>query len=255
MTPPMKHLIAGNRSIARRIFLFLIVAIVLNVGGCKKKPPQPLDVLTPPSLHAVVGELGGMFEQNYGIPVHVKPVDLSHVDCETHDDILFCYDPQKSKSLDETGCVADILPLSYTFPVFVLPKDNPRQITNLEELLAQDLKIAIQDQSDKLRQLADRYFPGHAPWPEIDSKASLVDELKKSTCDAVLTWKFIADNYGEDQVTIIPLPNDPESTVNIDVLVLTHCKDIPTYNAFLKTLTSKSGRDILKKHNLASVFR
>ena len=251
----MKHLTARNRSISRWIFVFLIAVIVIELGGCKKKPPQPLDILTPGPLSAVVGELGSMFEQNYGIPVHIKSIDLSHVVCGTPDDILFCYDPQKSKSLDETGYVASILPLSYTFPVFVLPKTNPRQITNLEELLAQDLKIAIQDQSDNLRQIADRYFPGHDSWPQIDSEISLVDELKKPTYDAVLTWKFIADNYGEDQITIIPLSNDPESTVNIDVLVLTHCKDISAYHAFLNTITSKSGRDILKKHNLASIFR
>lgn len=240
---------------SKQAMFFLFVVILIELGGCKKAQPKPLDILVPPSMNSLVCDLGLMFEQNYGIPVNVKSVDLSLVDCQTLDDILFCNDSQKEKDLYENGCVAGRLPISYTFPVIVIPKDNPHKITEPKELLSSEFNIVMQEPSECLRRLTCHYFPECGTWHEIDAETSLVEELAKPNCDAVLTWKFIADTYSDDQVTVFPLSDNPDHTVNIDVLVLTHCKDVNAYHAFLKTLTSHSGREILKKHNLSVIIR
>jgi|GEM_PF-4259513 len=249
----MPRFFSDFHSFCKTVLLSVLVICCFGCNGGRKT--EPLDIFTPPSLKDVVSEVAELFRNNYRVPVNINVVDIDKVDCELFGDVLFCDRQDVAEQLQQGGCVAATLPISYISPVLVVKRETSENFHSFDDFVNMDMKVAIPQNDPKLQEVATRYSAGSLHWNtmDLDLTGSLNEQLEKNGMDAILSWDYLVPQ-DDDELRGIPLPPYPGNTQTISVLVLTACKDVPVYQAFLETLTSKAGRDIFNKHNITTVF-
>ena len=136
----------NSRTRDHRTAFLLIGVLALAAGGCRKS--GTLTVHVGGTMRPVIIELAEMYEKQTGQKVEINAAGsgelLAHIESHKEGDLYVCHDPFMDKLMDRKLGV-DAWTIAELTPVIVVPKGNRRGITDLKQLEAEDVSLALTD--------------------------------------------------------------------------------------------------------------
>jgi len=249
----MKHLVFA---------LVFVIGVIL--AGCDRKKPETDELLLycGAGIRPPAEELIAAFFAETGIKVLPDYAGsetlLSKIKISRRGDLYMPGDRHYVEQADKAGMILSHNLVSYWVPTILVQKGNPKGIRDLEDLLKPGLKVGFGDPNACAigRITWQILVKGGISREDLESnltyQSMTVNELgmqiQARSLDAVIVWDAMARYYSQhgDQVSIASEKNIV-STVDVGVLKFTKNKKLA--EKFVAFLTSKSGREIFRKHN------
>ncbi len=113
----------------------------------------------------------------------------------------------------QSELIAEILPLAWMKPVLAVVKGNPKQLGQLEDLLAPNLRYGLANpESAAIGRICRQVLQQLGSWREFESQATvfkptmpeLANDLKLGTLDAAILWDATVAQHQELQAIELP---------------------------------------------------
>ena len=226
------------------VAMFLIVLLWLG----NRRPnddAKVIQVQCAAGLRPAMEEIKARYEEEFGVEVRLNSGGsntlLSQIKVNKFDtsDLYLAADDFYTNMAIEEGLAAEQLPIAYMRPVIAVPKENPRGINSLEDLLADDIRISMGDPDQAAigkavkKRLSQVVVDGTNRWQQLEERVqnngvfkstvndSANDVKLKKSADAAIVWdSTVAMPQYRDHLLAIPIPEldgDP-NLVSICVL-------------------------------------
>jgi len=181
-------------------------------------------------------------------------------------DLFIAADKQYLLSAREMKLVRDIVPIATQTPVIVVPKGNPQKIHNLDDLLADGVRLSLADPKmaaigkvvegilkkegasaagNKSADLWDRLWQKAVIHRETVNQVA--NDVKLTAADAGLVWDATAVQYPDLEIVRVPLFE--KSKNEIALAVLASSKNPEAAQRFADYLTAADkGLAVFRKH-------
>jgi len=204
--------------------------------------------------------LGAKFEKEHGVKVVYNYAGaghlLSQMEITQQGDIfipgaLFTFNKAKEKGFIEPGSERLV---AYHIPVIGVKKDNPANITCLEDLARPGIKIVLGDPKVvPIGRAAEKILKdaGIRNKVNIVSRASeepqLVIAVSEGIVDAAIFWRSSLWEL-RDRIDIIEIPKEQNCIKTIPIGVLTFSKDKDSAKDFCNYVVSRKGKKIWEEN-------
>ncbi len=178
-------------------------------------------------------------KEKFGTEVHLQyggsGTLLSSLKVAKIGDLYLAADSSYQQLAKEAGLVKEVIPLAIIRPVIAVAKGNPKQIKTLDDLLKENVKIALANpeaasigkQSKKIMQQT-----GH--WERIEKKTTvfkptvmdIAADVSLGAVDAAIVWDSTIKQF-PDKLEAVHVPEFDASEKTISIAVLT-CSKKPT---------------------------
>lgn len=208
----------------------------LIVSGCKKAEEQELKILCGNSFVTPMEKLVSEFKAATGIGVAMSSAGsedfLPQIKAARIGDVLVSHDPFLDY-VKEADAYGDHVQTGYVAPVLAVPKGNPRNVKDINDLSGPDLKVALTNpqystcgemvfellerkgiKDPVLKNVGNRLTKGHG---------ELGNFLKTRAVDAVIMWNGKAHDF-QDDLDIIPTKYEYETEIRVHVIGLGYSK-------------------------------
>jgi molybdenum ABC transporter molybdate-binding protein len=129
-----------------------VLVAALQLGGPGRAPEaNQLTVYCAAGVRFPVEEIAQQYKQEFGIPVEIQfggsNTLLSQIKANTFDtaDLYLAADDFYTRAAQDEGFAAESLPIAHMRPVIAVPKDGGKPIGSVEDLLADDVQVALAD--------------------------------------------------------------------------------------------------------------
>ncbi len=126
------------------------LVVLLNLGGPQAEgPTNKLQIYCAAGLRFPLEEVAKKYEQEYGVVIDPQYggsntlLNQIEIDKFSPVDLYLAADDFYTDAARDKGLAAEVLPLAHQRPVIAVRKDNPKQIESLEDLLAEDVVVAV----------------------------------------------------------------------------------------------------------------
>ena len=146
---------------------------------------------------------------------------------EKRGDLYLAADDSYIRKAREKGLVAESLPVAFMRPVIAVQKGNPKEIGGVEDLLGEDLKVAVcnPDQAAVGRS-ARKVLRESGLWDRLEKKVTgmkpkvtdLANDLKLGTIDAALVCDSTVAMYQELEAVGDPLLDKEKVNVTLGIV-------------------------------------
>ncbi|ADC68727.1 molybdenum ABC transporter, periplasmic molybdate-binding protein [Methanocaldococcus sp. FS406-22] len=254
-----------SRKIASIFGLLIIIAIVLGCG-CTQKSETKEEV-----IHAYVGagmqkpmdEIGKMFEEKYGIKVEYDYAGsgylYSKILATKEGDIFMPGAYFYVGELEKKGYILKYKNFTKHIPVIVVQKENPKNITCLEDLGKPGIRVALGDDNiaigrtfKKILQKAEKYDPGISEKinKNVVVKGATVKQVLlyviEGDADAAVVWRADAIE-NKDKVDIIPINSKYNVIKTVPIAILKTTKNKENAEKFYNFVLTE-GKEVFKKY-------
>ncbi len=178
-------------------------------------------------------------KERFGITINIQyggsGTLLSNLKVAKIGDLYLAADSSYQDIAKEAGLVKEVIPLAKIRPVIAVAKGNPKNIKNLDDLLKDDIKIALANpeaasigkQSKKIMQQT-----GH--WERIEKKATvfkptvmdIAGDVSLGSVDAAIVWDSTVKQL-PDKLDAVHIPEFDSNDKTISIGILT-CTKKPT---------------------------
>jgi len=146
---------------------------------------------------------------------------------EKRGDLYLAADDSYIRQAREKGLVAESLPVAFMRPVIAVQKGNPKEIGGVEDLLGQDLKVAVcnPDQAAVGRS-ARKVLRESGLWDRLEKKVTvmkpkvtdLANDVKLGAVDAAIVWDSTVAMYPELEAVGDPLLDKEKVNVTLGIV-------------------------------------
>ena len=235
---------------------------VLTFAGCGKQSPETAEQEKHIRLYAGAGLRRGVdaivaeFTKQSGIEVEVdyggSGMIISRAREDQDADLFMPGDVWYVDRLQEkAGLIESKTDVASFVPVIITAKGNPLKINSLNDMLRDDLKIALGNpKACQVGRLTAKIFKKNGlDLSKITPKESLtVNELgvwvKMHDVDAAIVWDAIAANIAKD-VECVEIPKDQNIISRVVIGLMKTSKDKKSAQKFIDFLVSSKGKEIL----------
>jgi len=243
--------------------ILLFGNIVIAGFGCTKDISVDNNVLLVycgAGMKKPMDEIGCLFEQKYGVTVEYNYAGsghlLSQMEMTRMGDV---YQPGASYYLDvaeDKGIIDRREPIAYHIPVITVTKGNPCNITCLDDLTKQGMKVVLGNiQACAIGKVSDEILTKRgikkAVGNNVVNWGATVNELVISVAlghaNATITWNESAF-FAADKVDIVEIPMEHNIIRIIPIGTLTFSKNSLMANRFIDFVASDEGLAVFKKH-------
>jgi len=170
-------------------------------------------------------------------------------------DVLITHDPYLDHVADANK-VADSVQVGYVAPVLAVAPGNPKNITKIEDLAKEGLKVALTDPQystagemvfalleDKgikdavLANVGNRLTKGHA---------NLGTLLQTGAVDAVIIWNGVAHTFA-GSLEVVPTPYEYDEEIRVHVIGLNYTRRPEALRKFLEFVKER-GPEVFREH-------
>ena len=153
--------------------------------------------------------------------------------------------------VDSTGEIT----LAYAIPCIVVPKFNPNMITNLSDLVDNDIRIGIADpESDVLGTFALEIFRESDIYRKIDhrliqvgpSALDLADHVSRSKLDAAIAWTMSINWNPESFEVVLLVPSEIPRVAAITAVRSAQPTNLENADRLMTYLNSDRCKDIFR---------
>ncbi|MDY6865451.1 MAG: molybdate ABC transporter substrate-binding protein [Halobacteriota archaeon] len=257
--------------IKRKILaLIALVAIVATVAftGCVEEgeltEPSSITVYSGAGMRKPMDEIGTLFEQKYGVSVKYiyggSNTLLSQMELTQQGDAYMPGATMYIETASEKGLVGVYQKLiCYHIPIITVPKDNPANITCLEDLAKPGVKLVWGDPEAAAigktgKKILEKNGIYEEAWANVIATLPTMNEVMMQTAmgqaDASINWwdtvKFVED------IDVIEIPNEQNNIKIIPIGVTTFSKNPEIARKFVDFCASEEGKAIFEKHGFVT---
>jgi molybdate transport system substrate-binding protein len=253
----------------KKLTFTIVVITTIFLFGCKSDKPEEsgsavkeLLLYCGAGIRPPVQEIAEAFESKYGVKVVTdyagSEVLLSKIKLARRGDLYMPGDKHYVEQASREGMILSQQSVCYFVPTILVRKDNPKNINNLRDLLADGLKLGLGDAKACAigRKTKQIFAKNNIAWDDVEKNVAFqsltVNELgmqiQAGSLDAVIVWDAIARYYSKHGTEVpIPVEENVISTVNIGILSFTEDRSLA--EGFVKFAISQRGQDFFKQHN------
>jgi len=202
-------------------------------------------------------EAAKLYEKRYGVKVRLtfggSGVVLSQMKLARKGDVYVPgSDDYMEKAIKES--IVDpksVRVICWLVPTINVPKDNPKGIKSLHDLVKPGVRVAIAvPGSVCLGDVAKEILERAGLWEKIQPNivmqakdcADLASQIKLKTVDAIIGWDVFAFWYPDTPMRNIPIPSEILRVRNIPAGVTVFASDKKEAQRFVNFLASKEGK-------------
>jgi molybdate transport system substrate-binding protein len=256
-------IIFGAAAAAVLIVLLMILSKPSDNAGAE----EPLLVYCAAGIKPPVLQLAQDFEKEYGIKIQLQyggsGTLLSNVEVSRKGDLYIAGDASYIEIASNKNLIDEVLPLAYMQPVIAVAKGNPKRIETIQDLLREDLRIALGNPDatsigkqtkifltqagiwDRIRKHTEKNGVFKPTVPEV------ANDIKLGAVDAGIIWDATAAQY--DTLEVIRDPAFDSARMEISVGVLKSTRVPQTTLRFARWMNSRVGNKVFSRYGFKPV--
>jgi len=242
------------------IIAALVAVLVIGVVALKKlgdsgggATDEDLMIYCAAGLKKPVSRVAEMYEEEFGVKVSLQyggtGALLSQIQIANQGDLFVAADEKAVATAREKGAVREVVPLVVQFPVIAVAEGNPKGIKGLDDLLRDDVKVAVGNPGTaSIGKATKRGFGDR--WDAFEEKVTVmnptVTELARDVMlgavDAAVIWNSTVPQFKGLAMVRVPELDAELDKVTISVLETSeHSADALRFARYLSA-PEKGGR-------------
>ncbi len=231
----------------------LVVALAYLDRPDQEEAADGMMLFCAAGLRQPVEEVVAEYQREYQVPVHVQyggsNTLLSQIEAGGVGDLYLAGEETYAEQARQKGLAHEILPIASQRPVIAVEKGNPKKIHTLDDLLRDDVRVAMTnpDQAAIGRLTRQLLEPGDV-WAKLEKQVTqhgvfkptvtdLANDLKLGSVDAAILWDATVAQYPE--LEAIPCEPLEPGKARIVISVLSSAKQPAAALRFARYLTAK----------------
>lgn len=238
-----------------------ILLIIISLSGCtsQSQKAESLMVYSGAGMRKPMDEIGAAFQEKYGTEVKYNYAGsnalLSQMELTRVGDAYMPGATMYIEIATEKGLVDYQQLVSYHIPVITVPKDNPADITCLEDLASPGLKLIFGDPEvaacgKAAKNILEKNGIFDEAWANVIATLPTMNEvmmqIAMGQADASINWwdtvKVVED------IEVIEIPREQNDIKIIPIGVTTFSANPELARKFVDFCVSEEGKAIFEKH-------
>ncbi len=215
---------------------------------------NPLYVYCAAGIKPPVEEVAREYTNQYKIPIRLEyggsGTLLSKLRLAKQGDIYIAGDSSFIRIARERGLVAEALPLAHLRPVIAVAKGNPKQIHGVEDLLRDEVRVALGNpEAASVGKQTRLAMMKKGLWERLEKHVQergvfkptvneLANDIKIGTVDAAVVWDATARQYDELEI-VTDLTEDPSFIKSVTLGILNTTKQPTQALRFARYLAAR----------------
>ena len=211
-----------------------VAAVVVSVcvTGCGDRPdPIALTFYCAAGMKPAVAAVVSEYEERYGVVTQVQyggsGTLLSSLQIARIGDLYLAADETYLERASDMGLVAETLAVARMRPVILVPKGNPEDIYTIDDLLREDVGVALANpDAASVGKNAKRILTATGHWAALSTHArvfkptvnDVANDVRIGSVDAGIVWDATANQY--DDLDGVRVPEFDAETMQITIGVL-----------------------------------
>lgn len=244
--------------------LLLVLATIAALGGLvlvltmldrseHGESAEELNLFCAAGLRQPVEEVVAEYQRRYQVPVRVQyggsNTLLSQIEAGGVGDLYLAGEEIYAQQARQKGLAREILPIALQRPVIAVEKGNPKRIEKLDDLLRDDVRVALANPDQAaIGKLARELLESAGVWTKLERQVTvrgvfkptvtdLANDLKLGSVDAAILWNATVAQYPE--LEAIHCDALEAGTARMVVSVLTSANRPAAALRFARYLTAK----------------
>lgn len=203
----------GLKLFAASVVILAAVTGLLYLNSVK---PQSSNTTNSLVLYCAAGmkppveEIVQQYKDEYGVEVQVQyggsGTLLSNMQIADHGDLFLAADESYIVIAKEKGLIAESITIAELTPVIAVAKGNPKNIQSLQDLLREDVKVALANpDAASIGKLSMEICEKAGLWDQLKKQVSvfkptvndIANDVKIGAVDAAIIWDSISNQYPE----------------------------------------------------------
>ena len=213
--------------------LVLVLGIALfslrNLSDSGESGEGALMVFCAAGIKRPVAEIAARYQEEFGIEVQLQyggtSTLLSQVQIAKRGDLFIAADDRAVEVAREKGAVREVIGLAVQYPVIAVAAGNPKSIRSLDDLLREDVRVAVGNPDAASIGKATRRGMG-ARWEAFARKAAvmkptvteLAQDLQVGAVDAAVIWNSTVPQFAGLEPVRVPEFDAEPDRVSLSVL-------------------------------------
>jgi len=218
----------------KKIFPILIVVLlglaVTQFLQQSRTSASSLTVYCAAGLKQIVEPIARAFEEETGIQISLQyggsGTLLTQLQVAKVGDLFIAADHHTIEDARAKGLIDEVLPIAEQFPVIAVGKGNPKNIRSIEDLLREDIKMALPNAEAPSAGKISRAALGQETWQQLESAASVIKptvteiiaDIIIGAVDAAIVWNTTVPQFQDTEAVIIPVLESHPEPASIAVL-------------------------------------
>jgi len=253
--------------IASLAIIGLLGWILFGLGGEEEDSPEELTLYCAAGIQKPVAEAVKQYqEETFGVPVRIQyggsGTLLANLQAAKTGDLYLAADISYIDIAREKGVLQEAIPLARMKPVIAVKKGNPKKIDSVEDLLRDDVTLALANpDAASIGKLTKKVLEKTGEWEAIKQKAKvfkptvndILTDVDVGAADAAIVWDANVVQLSEKLEAVHAKPFDA-ATKTITIGVLKWTKSAPKALQVARYLQApEKGGKVFKKYGYESL--
>ena len=245
----------GIIAVALAAVLGLSIFALKKLGDTGETSDRALMVFCAAGLKKPVDAIAKQYREEYGVEVQLQfggtSTLLSQVQITKRGDLFIAADDMAVAAAQEKGATREVLTMAVQYPVIAVAEGNPKGIKSIDDLMREDVRVAVGNPEAASIGKATRRGMG-SRWEALKEKADVMritvmeiaKDVKFNGVDAGVIWNSTVPQF--DGVEAVRVPEFDAELDNVSVSVLEASEGSAEALRFARYLTApEKGAKIL----------
>jgi molybdate transport system substrate-binding protein len=220
------------------------------------------------AMRGPLEEIAKAYQGEVGTPVRLvyggSNTLVSQIEVSQRGDLFVAADESYTELARSKNLIKEVLPVAAMRPVIVVAQGNPKQIKRLDDLVRDDVRLALGNPDQAaIGKVSKQLLEAAGLWPQVEERVraagvfkptvpDVANDVKIGSVDAGIVWDTTAAQYADlDMVHAAPLD---EKVSRVELGVLTVSKDPAAALRFAQYVTaSDRGLETFAKYKFETV--
>ncbi len=230
--------------VARNIIIFSILAIAVIIALLMWNPDAwktdgeggRLLLYCAAGMKPPVERIAKQYEEEYGVRIQIQyggsGTLLSNLSVADTGDLYLAADDSYLETARRKNLVRETIPLARLKPVIVVREGNPKKIQSLNDLLRDDVRLALANpEAAAVGRITKQLLQTAEIWSQVEPRVAVFKptvfdiptDIKIGAVDAGIVWDSVAAQFSD--LEIVPIPELDKGIQNVTIGVLGSAKN------------------------------
>ena len=242
------------------LFIFgslgLLIALIalLLADGKEAATSKELTLYCAAGLKTPVDKIIAEYQESYDTRIKVQYAGsgtlLNNLQIQKMGDLYIPADESYVKIAEEKDLIAEVIPIATQLPVIATSKENPMNITSVEDLARSDIRVSLANpEAASVGKMTQELLEQINLWDKIHENVvangvfkptvnEVANDVKIGAVDAAIIWDSTANQY--DELIHHPLKGNESFIADAACTILTSCTQPTEALHFARFLTAKN---------------